>query len=274
MRADINTIASKCGVSKATVSRVFTGKAPVGQAIKEKVLSVAKALNYSPQQLATHDCICIITNSSMSSCQFEFYSMLTIHLLREIVHSGYGIKIMGFDGIDRILQSYTKAAVILAGQDSVAKYHESLASLNIPLIAVNQRGYLIAMRRLGLPEMAELCYADNNNSMTEVLVKLRRTDATAVIVCGEGIVPETAYALNLLDIKVPDELSLISFEQPDFSKWLTPPHTTIHQPVELMASEIMSSLMSLIKNPSQPKSVKMLKCKINSRQSVKSIWAS
>lgn len=137
-----------------------------------------------------------------------------------------------------------------------------------------QRGYLIAMRRLGLPEMAELCYADNNNSMTEVLVKLRRTDATAVIVCGEGIVPETAYALNLLDIKVPDELSLISFEQPDFSKWLTPPHTTIHQPVELMASEIMSSLMSLIKNPSQPKSVKMLKCKINSRQSVKSIWAS
>lgn len=37
--ADINTLARKCGVSKATVSRVFTGRARVSDEIRARVLA-------------------------------------------------------------------------------------------------------------------------------------------------------------------------------------------------------------------------------------------
>ncbi|MCG8499157.1 MAG: LacI family transcriptional regulator [Firmicutes bacterium] len=51
--ATINDIAKAAGVSKATVSNVFTKKKPVGQEIKQRVLEVCKELNYYPNRMAS-----------------------------------------------------------------------------------------------------------------------------------------------------------------------------------------------------------------------------
>ena len=60
MASDINQLAKKCGVSKATISRVFTGRARVSEAIRTKVLAAARELNYRPQQVMARDCVAII----------------------------------------------------------------------------------------------------------------------------------------------------------------------------------------------------------------------
>lgn len=49
----MDDIARECGVSKMTVSRVLAGRGGAGQAMREKVLSIAKQLNYESNILAS-----------------------------------------------------------------------------------------------------------------------------------------------------------------------------------------------------------------------------
>ncbi|MCK0470213.1 LacI family DNA-binding transcriptional regulator [Halalkalibacter sp. APA_J-10(15)] len=48
----INDVAKAAGVSKSTVSNVFSQKRPISEEVKEKVLEIAKELNYRPNYLA------------------------------------------------------------------------------------------------------------------------------------------------------------------------------------------------------------------------------
>ncbi len=51
-KVDIKKIASKAGVSTATVSRTLNGKGPVRETTRQKVLEVAKEYNYKPNSIA------------------------------------------------------------------------------------------------------------------------------------------------------------------------------------------------------------------------------
>ena len=42
MATDINTLAEICGVSKSTISRVFTGRAKVSEELRNLVLQAAR----------------------------------------------------------------------------------------------------------------------------------------------------------------------------------------------------------------------------------------
>lgn len=50
--ANINDVAKEAGVSKSTVSSVFSGKRPISQEVKEHIFEVAKRLKYRPNYLA------------------------------------------------------------------------------------------------------------------------------------------------------------------------------------------------------------------------------
>ncbi|WP_105614162.1 LacI family DNA-binding transcriptional regulator [Vallitalea okinawensis] len=52
MRVTINDVAQRAGVSKATVSNVFSGKRPISEEVQKKVLEVAKELHYKPNYFA------------------------------------------------------------------------------------------------------------------------------------------------------------------------------------------------------------------------------
>ncbi|HGY57473.1 MAG TPA: LacI family transcriptional regulator [Caldithrix abyssi] len=52
MQTNINEIARRCGVSIATVSRVFNNKGPIKESTRQKVLQVARELNYHPNYTA------------------------------------------------------------------------------------------------------------------------------------------------------------------------------------------------------------------------------
>jgi DNA-binding LacI/PurR family transcriptional regulator len=49
---NMNDVAKVAGVSKSTVSNVFSGKRPISGPVTEKVLSVARQLNYRPNYFA------------------------------------------------------------------------------------------------------------------------------------------------------------------------------------------------------------------------------
>jgi LacI family transcriptional regulator len=319
MKANIDIVAKKCGVSKGTVSRAFTGRPGISDAVKMEILRIAKELNYTPQQVIAQENIAIIADYNYKSAgPTQFYSMLLADLVADITRLGYLVKIMWKDEFATLMKCHTKVAVLMISSQNIALHESSLKELGIPMITVNQilpfahsvcldhfeetqqavdylyasghrkialaldnssswggqerfRGYNEAMKRNGLSPRPCYSYQENNFSMLEVMAKIRKTDATAAIILGESLVPETAYAINLLDISVPDELSIITSEQKDFSKWLTPPHTTIDQNIDGLSSEIASLIETLTSNPKSERIVKMLKARLVARQSVKEI---
>jgi LacI family transcriptional regulator len=139
MRADINTIAESCGVSKATVSRVFTGKARVSSAIREKVLASARKLNYSPQKAIAHENITIVVDHLISFNAFVgFYPMILSALIAEVTRNGYTVKIVEFKDVDLILKSLTRAAVLLFRGEIPPDIQAKIRSSSIPLISTNE----------------------------------------------------------------------------------------------------------------------------------------
>lgn len=319
MKANIDIVAKKCGVSKGTVSRAFTGRPGISEAVKKKIHQIAKELNYTPQQVIAQENIAIIVDYNYKNAgPTQFYSMLLADLVADITRMGYLVKIMWKDEFGTLMKCHTKVAVLIISSQSVALHESSLKDLGIPLITVNQilpfahsvcidhfeetqhavdhlfasghrkialalvnsndwggqerlRGYNEAVKRNGLSQLPIFSYQENNFSMLEVMAKIRKTDATAAIILGESLVPETAYAINLLGISVPDELSIITSEQKDFSKWLTPPHTTIDQNIDVLSNEIAGLIEALTKNPKSERVIKMLQARLVVRQSVKDI---
>lgn len=84
-----------------------------------------------------------------------------------------------------------------------------------------------------------------SDSAIESVAKLLRRDPTAMIVCGEGIGIQAHYALTLLGKKIPDDISLIAFESPGITRFLTPPLTTINQnyhELAAMSGELIAGL--------------------------------
>jgi DNA-binding LacI/PurR family transcriptional regulator len=319
MRANIDIVAKKCGVSKGTVSRAFTGRPGISDAVKRKIHRIAKELNYTPQQVIAQENIAIITDYNYKSAgPTQFYSMLLADLVADITRLGYLVKIIWKDEFGTLMKCHTKVAVLMITSQDIAQHESSLKELGIPMITVNQilpfahsvcldhfeetqqavehlfakghrkialaldnsnawggqerlRGYKEAMKRNGLSPLPHFSYQEYNFSMLEVMAKLRKTAATAAIILGESLVPETAYAINLLGISVPEELSIITSEQKDFSKWLTPPHTTIDQNIDGLSNEIAGLIEALTKHPETERIVKMLKARLLVRQSVKEI---
>ncbi len=320
MRVDINLIAEKCKVSKATVSRVFTHKAGVRETVKERILKAARELNYTPKQMAAQENIAIITGPRRTTELSQFYPLLTADLITAVTGKGYSVKIISLDEADTLLGSYTKTAVLMTTGDALANYEARLENMCIPLIAVNRilpyahsvcidhydeikqavdyletrghrkialaldndhdwagkeriRGYREAMQEHKLESQPEFSYLAYNCSMVEVMANIRKSGASAAIVCGEGIAMQTVYAANLLDIAIPDELSLITFELKNFSQWFTPPHTAIDQRIDLLAGEIMNLIETLIQSHPDERLIKMLKSKLIVRQTVQDINA-
>ena len=312
MKADINIIAEKCNVSKATVSRVFTRKAGVSQVVRERILKAARELNYAPEKVVAQENICIVSDAIQSDNKDEFYYILTANLVAAITCYGYTVKIVPTAAVNLLFQEYTKVIIFLA------PYREEFDDLSIPLLVINQdcnrahsicldhaeeieqavaylvknghrkialvqdndkcwggverhRGYLASMAKHNLPPLPEFCYQENNFSMIEIMAKVRCTTATAVIVCGEGLVAETNYAMHILGIKIPDDLSLITFEQKNFSKWLIPPHTTINQDIKILLREIMTAVSQIVRAPLMPPIKMMLKSELVIRDTVKNI---
>ena len=132
MKADINIIAEKCNVSKATVSRVFTRKAGVSQIVRERILKAARDLNYAPEKVAAQENICIVSDAMQSDNKDEFYYILAANLVAAITCYGYAVKIIPTTAVNLLFQEYTKVVIFLE------PYREEFDDLAIPLLLINQ----------------------------------------------------------------------------------------------------------------------------------------
>lgn len=156
----IKDIAEIVGVSTATVSCALSGTKPVKEETKQRILQVARELNYVPnaaaRELKAHSTktIGIILNDIKSKFHSDLFSSLSMEFQRH----GYLIEIafsndqsqVEQQNIDRMLSKNVSGLVLVSCQDGTsAFFRDRLPNLNIPVLFVERNPSGIANNYIG-----------------------------------------------------------------------------------------------------------------------------
>ncbi|OGV51914.1 MAG: hypothetical protein A2X49_01965 [Lentisphaerae bacterium GWF2_52_8] len=140
-------------------------------------------------------------------------------------------------------------------------------------IMERQKGFEKCTKELGMPPSdAVIQHITDPGNYIEGFGKILRKGVSAIICAGENFGLHSAYALDLFGKKVPEDVSLITYERRDISCYCNPPHTTLGQDFPKMCSLALELLELACRNPSQAKN-EIVDYKFIERESV-SIWTS
>jgi DNA-binding LacI/PurR family transcriptional regulator len=132
--------------------------------------------------------------------------------------------------------------------------------------------YQDGVQRLGLDSDARLLPdADPSGEYFEALAGLLRAGATALLAPGEDVGLHINYAMYTLGRRVPDDLSVISYENATVSRFLTPPHTTVSQNLGHLGEQAVDVLRRVMSGTERKPVDMELPSALIERQSVKSL---
>lgn len=137
----------------------------------------------------------------------------------------------------------------------VARPHLDLWS-----VAERYRAYQDALRRQHIePEEALLiagehemssyeAYLNNDDSDIEPLIKCLESEdrPTAIFAVNDWIALRVYRAVELVGLRIPDDISLVGFDDLDIAQYQKPPLTTVAQNANLMGAEAARRLLSMI----------------------------
>lgn len=107
-----------------------------------------------------------------------------------------------------------------------------------------RRGWEAGLEALGIPLDPGLCASAHAGGLEASVRALLGRKATALIVGGEDLALPAYHACARLGLKVPGDLSLITFENPWVSPWLIPPPTSLDQDAPALANAVVALLES------------------------------
>ncbi|MFA0766280.1 MAG: hypothetical protein BDTLLHRC_001233 [Candidatus Fervidibacter sp.] len=158
--------------------------------------------------------------------------------------------------------------------------HRHIALLAGRRIAPNSRdrwdGFLAAIRRHDLPLSSEwLIEADSPISLSSAVQKRLRSilkdkpRPTALFAAGYYLAAEALRLIKGEGWRVPQDISLVAFDDPPSASYLEPPLTTVRQPLVELGRRAVFKLLSLLDGQIQP-TVEKLSVELVVRASVAS----
>jgi GntR family transcriptional regulator of arabinose operon len=155
--------------------------------------------------------------------------------------------------------------------------HRDIAIVNGRLSATNSlhrfNGYLAEMRERELPIRDEYVLTSEKAEMTpgtrSALIALLRGSLrpTAIVAAGYLLALEVLEVARNLGLRIPNDLSLVAFDDPRSAALLNPPLTTVRQPLETMARLAMERMIALINKTSPEPRVQFLPTRLVVRES-------
>jgi LacI family transcriptional regulator len=220
-------------------------------------------------QIITSDCLnlldeyyidCAISLTSRLE-NVENYSNTKFIYINTIPPGAAGVRSENYKAIKKAVQY-------------LADYGRKRQAIVLPLTtALNVKERIAAFNKaineVGLQEDECAVIELPNHKEFEVFSKhVRRIKADGIIIGGENMSLTANYYLSLLNLKVPEDVSLISFEAPNFSEFLTPPHTTIKQNFEQMVKDAFKMLDAAMKCKLDKNANIVVPCEFIERESV------
>jgi len=163
--------------------------------------------------------------------------------------------------IDRLLNKYDtvipnhKQGGKLQAEYLLSLGHKKIGMINGPLNVDNMK-----LRRDGfideIADKAEIVWeVENPFSMeitSEVKKHLLKNDVTAIVSGNDMIAIGAMEFLKESNIKIPEEISLVGFDNIPWGQWLSSKLTTISLPVSELGSEAVRFLLRRINRPTAP----------------------
>lgn len=138
-----------------------------------------------------------------------------------------------------------------------------------------KEGFLDALHRYGITYDPDICVngefsiAGGYSAMQKIL-KLDKPP-TAVFCFNDDMAVGAMKAVHEKGLTIPDHISLMGFDDNDYSAYLNPALSTVSRPIEKMCMEGASILIDKIENNVQKNSVIFLKTELKERDSVRKI---
>ena len=107
---------------------------------------------------------------------------------------------------------------------------------------IRKNGILKALKRHGLPVAEQLIRFSTEDGYVEEIGRLLQNGVDALFCPGGNAGMVAAYALSLYNRRVPADISMIASERTVFSRYATPPQTTISQNYAAQASAVADAL--------------------------------
>lgn len=175
--ANIDDVAREAGVSKSTVSNVFSKKRPISKEVTERVLAAAKKLNYKPnfwaKSLATKETRIIGLSMPGEHVKFsQFHLSLLNGVLKECYERGYRLLVNTLSAVYQKQLPYMASDPVMGeilldprGEDERIKER------------IQQRIPIVVIGKPPKRFEAQITYVDNDNvgaviSVTERLLDL------------------------------------------------------------------------------------------------------
>lgn len=170
-----------------------------------------------------------------------------VKYLSKMGHKSIGYVTMGFSGMKTV-------------KDRFLGYKKGLEENNIKY----DPGNVLVVDEIMIDEM-EVSYRRCKNFFNKSNVP------TAIMTATDNIAAGLYVALKENDLNIPDDVSVIGFDNLPISRFLDPPLTTIKQPKKMMGHKGMKVLLDLINKKKISDPIIKLKTKIIERDSVRSI---
>jgi len=327
---NIKEVAKAAGVSASTVSRALTGKIPVSEDARIRVMAAVEKMNYQPNAFAQglkggriqtiglvipnvrslvfpaairgiedtagqHGYTVVLCNTDENIEKERFY----IENLRRRLIDGFIFSTarpgheylldLPSEGVPVVfmIRQLGKAinTVVLdneGGAYEAIRYMLSRGlknialingSLDLPLYRHRYEGYLRALQEAGAAEPADMVvhgisgWDDGYQVMKELLDKGHRPDA--VFATSDPKAMGIIRAIRDIGLRVPQDISVMGFDNLDFSSQIDPPLTTVAQPFYEMGVRACRRLIQMIEKGqnSRPK-VEILSAQLVVRKSV------
>jgi LacI family transcriptional regulator len=167
----------------------------------------------------------------------------------------------------------------LATEHLIKEGHNKIAFIQgFPGAVTNEQrlmGYKETLEEYQIPVSAKYIVGDDFRSLngylqTKSLLKYKNPP-TAIFTAGDLIALGCIEAINEENLKIPQDISLVSFDDPKFFAHLSPPITAVRQPVTKMGIIAVKLLLDRINNNNAEKKQIQLNPELIIRNSVRRI---
>jgi DNA-binding LacI/PurR family transcriptional regulator len=307
-RVTINRIAREAGVSLTTVSRALNDRPDINPDTRERILSIAQGLGYTPSALArslatqrSHTIglalrtyldawaaqVLLTIEDLARTSQYEVFvsthhaeadrerSVLRAFHSRHVegmiivssvlgeelvtLHESLGIPLVLVSPLVRTPHPYTvqpcdAGAAQRAVEHLINLGHRRIAHISAPEWTApgydRVQGYRAALEAHSIPWDPRLVFegdAHETGGLEGVRALLGLSDPPTALFCFNDLTAVGAlYGARMMGVRVPEDLSVVGFDDVPLAKYLDPPLCTVRQEIESLGSQAMLMLLDLI----------------------------
>ncbi|VGO17450.1 Ribose operon repressor [Pontiella desulfatans] len=153
----------------------------------------------------------------------------------------------------------------LAAEHLLELGHRRMACLftDTESLQLRKRGFEYAVSRVEGTAMVGLegwNFSDDEPNQRKIMELLQRADApTAIFAGGDYMLPSIYKAVHALGITIPDDVSVVGFGDEEFSEYLIPPATTLHQDAYEIGVQAAQLVIDRIENKDRQVPVRQLR---------------